>query len=147
MTWNRWCSAWRPGERWWTFGDPVEEELDPDLLLWWLHRAMDTAQIAAERFTVFVRLTDHPKRYWIVVEDEPSLCLADPGFEVDVSLRSDRSALYRTYLGHLTMTQALRDGSVELSGSTDKVRVFLASFRQSPVSRIVAAETVERGPG
>jgi DNA-binding HxlR family transcriptional regulator len=124
----------------WTFGEPVEEELDPDLLLWWLHRRMDTTQIPRSRFTVFVRFTDHPKRYWIVVEDEPSLCLADPGFDVDVSLQSDRAALYRTYLGRVSLAQAQRSGAVELSGTPASVRVFLASFRPSPVGSIVAEE-------
>ena len=124
----------------WTFGEPVEEELDPDLLLWWLHRRMDRTQIPRSRFTVFVRFTDHPKRYWIVVEDEPSLCLADPGFDVDVSLQSDRAALYRTYLGRVSLAQAQRSGAVELSGTPASVRVFLASFRPSPVGSIVAEE-------
>jgi DNA-binding HxlR family transcriptional regulator len=131
-------AAW--GARW-TFGEPDEDELDPDLLLWWLHRRMDTTQIPRDRFTVFVRFTDHPKRYWIVVEDEASLCLADPGFDVDVSLESDRTALYRTYLGHLSLAQAQRSGVVELSGNRESVRAFLDSFRQSPVGEIVAAES------
>lgn len=122
----------------WTFGEPVEEELDPDLLLWWLHRRMDTTRIPGERFTVFVRFTDHPKRYWIVVEDDASLCLADPGFDVDVTIQSDRTALYRTYLGHLSLAQAQKSGAVEVNGNRDSVRAFLDSFRQSPVSGIVA---------
>lgn len=124
----------------WTFGDPVEEELDPDLLMWWLHRRIDTSELDAARFTVFVHFTDHPKRYWIVVEDEPSLCLADPGFDVDVALESDRTALYRTYLGHQTLAHAHRSGDVELRGANTKVRQFLGAFRPSPVSEIVAGK-------
>jgi hypothetical protein len=125
----------------WTFGDPVEEELDPDLLLWWLHRRMDTSGIAADRFTVFVRFSDHPKRYWIVVEEEPSLCLADPGFDVDVSVLASLAALYRTYLGNVSLSDARRSGDIELHGSAPSVRAFLDAFQQSPVSEIVAAES------
>ena len=125
----------------WTFGDPVEEELDPDLLLWWLHRRMDTSGIAADRFTVFVRFSDHPKRYWIVVEEEPSLCLADPGFDVDVSVLASLAALYRTYLGNVSLSDARRNGDVELRGSAPSVRAFLDAFQQSPVSEIVAAQS------
>ena len=42
---------------------------------------------------IHVHFSDHPKRYWIVVEDEASLCLADPRFEVDllVAIPLDRS--------------------------------------------------------
>ncbi len=122
----------------WTFGEPAVEELDPDLLLWWLHRRMDTSGLPRPRFTVFVLFTDHPKRYWIVAEEEVSLCLADPGFEVDVTLRTDRASLYRTYLGHVSLVDSQRAGGVELNGSAKAVRAFFEAFRQSPVATIVA---------
>lgn len=121
----------------WTFGEPSTEELDPDLLLWWLHRQMDTTKVAAPRFTIYVPFTDHPKRYWIVVDHEASLCLADPGFEVDVTLRTDRAALYRTYLGHVSLDEARREGSVRVEGSRDAVCTFFEAFRPSPVAEIV----------
>jgi DNA-binding HxlR family transcriptional regulator len=125
----------------WTFGEPAAEELDPDLLLWWLHRQMDTTKLPGPRFTVYVPFTDHPKRYWIVVEQDASLCLADPGFDVDVTLRTDRASLYRTYLGHVSLAEAQKAGSVELDGSQKAVKAFFDAFRQSPVASIVRAES------
>jgi DNA-binding HxlR family transcriptional regulator len=125
----------------WILGEPVVDELDPDLLLWWLHRQLDATDLPRPRFTVYVRLTDHPKRYWIVVEREASICLADPGFEVDVTLHSDRAALYRTYLGRNSLAEATRRGEVELVGSQKAVRSFFGAFRQSPVAAIVATES------
>ena len=122
----------------WTFGEPAVAELDPDLLLWWLHRRTDTTGLLQPRFTVFVEFTDHRKRYWIVAEEEASLCLADPGFEVDVTLRTDRVSLYRTYLGHVSLVDSQRAGGVELNGSAKAVRAFFEAFRQSPVATIVA---------
>lgn len=124
----------------WTFGEPSSDELDPDLLLWWLHRQLDASRIANQRFIVYVRFTDHRKRYWIVVEHDASLCLADPGFEVDVTLRSDRAALYQTYLGRTSLAEAVRCGIVELDGSRSAVSAFVRSFGQSPVASIVEAE-------
>ena len=124
----------------WTFGEPMAEELDPDLLLWWLHRQLDSSGLPRPRFTIHVPFTDHPSRYWIVVEDEASICLADPGFEVDVTLRTDRASLYRTYLGRSSLAEAQRRGDVEMSGSKQAVRAFFDAFRQSPVAGIVAAE-------
>ena len=76
------------------------------------HRQMDPTKLPEPRFTVYVPFTDHPKRYWIVVEQDPSLCLADPGFEVDVTLRADRASLYRTYLGQVSLADAQRSGHV-----------------------------------
>jgi len=125
----------------WTFGQPQPEELDPDLLLWWLHRRLDPSQIPGPRFTMHVTFGDHPKQYWIVVEKEASLCLADPRFEVDLTLRSTLTALYRTYLGHVSLADSHANGAIELRGSRAAVRAFHAAFQQSPVAEIVGAET------
>jgi DNA-binding HxlR family transcriptional regulator len=129
-------AAW--GARW-TFGEPEPDELDPDLLLWWLHRRLDPAKLPRPRFTIYVNFTDHPKRYWIVVEDEASLCLSDPGFAIDVTVCTDRSTLYQTYLGHLTLAAVQRAGRVEVSGSRTSVRAFGSAFQSSPVADIVGA--------
>lgn len=102
---------------------------------------MDTSGTPGRRFTIFVPFTGHPKRYWIVVEDEASLCLVDPGFEVDVTLRTDRAALYRTYLGRASLAEAHREGHVELNCSRASVRSFFDAFRQSPVASIVETES------
>jgi len=122
----------------WTFGEPVEEELDPDLLLWWLHRRLDPTNIPGPRFVVYVPFTDHPNRYRIVIEHEASLCLADPGFEIDVTLRTDRAALYRTYLGRASLAEAKRAGNIAVDGSRSSVQAFFEAFRQSPVASIIA---------
>jgi DNA-binding HxlR family transcriptional regulator len=125
----------------WAFGDPEPEELDPDLLLWWLHRRLDATAVAAPRFTVFVHLTDHPKRYWIVVEGavDVSICRSDPGFPVDVAVHADRATLYRAYLGQTSLPEAQRAGAAEVVGSTSSVRQFHAAFQPSPVADLVRA--------
>jgi DNA-binding HxlR family transcriptional regulator len=124
----------------WTFGEPEPEELDPDLLLWWLHRRLDPSALPGPRFTISSTFTDHPKQYWIVVDSAASLCLADPRFDVDVTMRTDRRTLYRTYLGHVPLADVLRSGEVALTGSRTAVRAFTAAFQPSPVASIVAAE-------
>jgi DNA-binding HxlR family transcriptional regulator len=126
----------------WAFGEPEPEELDPDLLLWWLHRRLDASRLPGPRYIIYVHFSDHPKRYWIVVEDEASICLTDPRFEVDLTLRSDRATLYRTYLGHQTLTDASRAGNLDLIGSNAAVRNFIHAFRPSPIAAIVAAAEV-----
>lgn len=122
----------------WAFGDPDPDELDPDLLLWWLHRRLDAPTLAPPRFVAYVSFRDDPKRYWIVVEAEASLCLSDPGFDVDLTMESDRPTLYRTYLGHQTLRTAYDGGQLELRGSNAAVRRFMDAFNQSPVGDLVA---------
>jgi len=75
------------------------------------------------------------------VEADASLCLADPQFDVDVTLRADRATLYRTYLGQTPLAEAHRTGRIELIGSTSSVRAFIDAFQSSPVASIVSAET------
>ena len=123
----------------WAFGEPSPDELDPDLLMWWMHRRIEAGRLPGPRFVVAVTFSDHPKRYWIVVDDVASLCLADPRFEIDVALRTDLRTLYRTYLGHQELLDVVRAGGVELVGSNAAVRAFTSAFRPSPVGDIVAA--------
>lgn len=125
----------------WTFGEPDPGELDPDLLLWWLHRRLDPSNLPHPRFTIAVTFTDHAKRYWIVVDHDASLCLADPQFDIDVTVRTDLKTLYRTYLGHVTLAEAHRAGQIELTGSKSAVRLFIDAFHQSPIASIVSAES------
>ncbi len=124
----------------WTFGEPTADELDPDLLVWWLHRQLDTSGLPRPRFTVYLPFTDHASRYWIVAEDVASVCLSDPGFEVDLAIHTDRSALYETYLGRRSLLDAQRVGAIELEGSRSAIRAFNQAFHQSPVASIVGAE-------
>jgi DNA-binding HxlR family transcriptional regulator len=130
----------------WAFGEPDPDELDADLLLWWLHRRLDALAFPGPRFVIYVHFRDDPKRYWIVVEDEASLCLTDPGFDVDLTLHSALSTLYRTYLGHQTLSDAFRLGQLELSGSNAAIRNFIDAFRSSPVAAIVAEATLRQSP-
>jgi DNA-binding HxlR family transcriptional regulator len=125
----------------WAFGEPDPDELDADLLLWWLHRRLDARTLPGPRFVIYVHFSDDPNRYWIVVEDEASLCLTDPGFAVDLTLRSELSTLYRTYLGHQTLGDAFRQGQLDLSGSNAAIRNFIDAFQPSPVAAIVAEAT------
>lgn len=127
----------------WTFGEPEPDELDPDLLMWWLHRRLDPTSLPGRRFTISVTFTDHSKRYWIVVDNVASLCLADPRFDIDVAVRTDRSTLYRTYLGHVALADSHRAGRIQLTGSRSSVRSFIEAFQSSPVASIVAAEGAE----
>jgi hypothetical protein len=125
----------------WTFGEPDPDELDADLLLWWLHRRLNPDRLPGPRFVIYVHFSDDPNRYWIVVENEASLCLSDPGFDVDLTLCSELPTLYRTYLGHQTLTDAFREGQLDLSGSNAATRSFIEAFQPSPVAAIVAAAT------
>ncbi|HEX7096954.1 MAG TPA: alkyl sulfatase C-terminal domain-containing protein, partial [Acidimicrobiales bacterium] len=102
---------------------------------------IDATKLPKPRFTVHVRLRDHARRYWIVVEADASVCFTDPGFDVDLTVRADRATLYRVYLGRESLPAARRSGAVELTGAPRSVRAFVDAFGLSPIAPIVAAHS------
>jgi hypothetical protein len=98
-------------------------------------------QLTGPTLMIFVNFTDHPKRYWIVVDHDASLCLADPRFDIDVTVRTDRSTMYCVYLGHVPFSDAHRAGRIELAGSRASVRRFIDTFQPSPVASTIATES------
>ena len=124
----------------WAFGDPRPDELDAELLVWWMHERMDTSDLPGRRHVFHLRFTNEPREFWIVVEgDDASVCLYDPGFDVDVVITSDLIALYEVWLGRRPLNGALRDGTVAFDGPSALTRRMSTVFRLSPVAPIVAA--------
>ena len=129
--------AW--GARW-TFGEPDPTELDPEVLVWWMHTRLDTSELPDRRNVFHLQFTDDPQPFWIVVEaGDPSVCLTDPGYEVDVTVTSDLATLYQVWLGRIPIKSAVRDGRLSFDGPTALTRRMPAVFQLSPVAEIVAA--------
>ena len=106
--------AW--GARW-AFEDPRIEEQDPELLVWWMHRRLDTSELPGARHVVLIEFTDDPRRYWIVIDrGVPSVCTSDPGYAVDLGLRGSKANFYQVWLGRLPVRSALRDGLIRVTG-------------------------------
>ena len=68
------------GVRW--IGELGDEDLDPKLLLWDMHRNIDHAAVPGGRTVVQFRFPDAPVRsrdWWIVITaDDADVCDADP---------------------------------------------------------------------
>ena len=121
------------------FGDPRPEELDPETLMWWFHGRVDTSEVE-RRAVVQVEIPDRARRFWLVIEpDDASVCYADPGFEIDAVLRSDLATLYRMWEGEIDLLDAVKAGSIELSGPRWIVRGLPRWLQLSPVAPIVRA--------
>jgi DNA-binding HxlR family transcriptional regulator len=125
------------------FGPPEEQELDPDLLMWWMHDRVDTQDIT-KRVVVEIHMTDVRRRYWLVLEPaDASVCFTDPGFEVDGVLTGDLSMLYRVWLGDADLRLALRDGDLTLTGRQAVVRGLPRWLSLSIVAPFVQAARAE----
>src|SRR5262245_58308578 len=123
----------------WSFAEPRPEELDPDLLIVWVARHVDRAQLPPGRTVVKFEFPDLKRRYWMVLEpSEVSVCLQHPGFDVDLEVTVDTSTLYRVYLGRAELGGAARAGQLTLNGPPTLERGFGRWFTWSafaPASR------------
>jgi DNA-binding HxlR family transcriptional regulator len=123
----------------WTFGDPDPHELDAELLVWWMHTRLDTSDLPGRRQVFHIRFSDDPKMFWIVIESGvPSVCLTDPGFEVDVTIASDVGSLYQVWVGRLPVKDAIRSGRLKFAGPTALTRRMPAVLQLSPIAPIVS---------
>jgi hypothetical protein len=121
------------------FGDPRPEELDPEVLMWWLHGRIDASEID-RRAVIQVEVSDRGRIFWLVIEPgEASVCYADPGFDVDAVLRSDLATLYRVWEAEIELLDAVRSGLIELSGPRWIVRGLPRWLELSPVAPMVRA--------
>ncbi|WP_329793333.1 helix-turn-helix domain-containing protein [Lentzea sp. DG1S-22] len=124
------------------FGDPRADELDPEVLMWWMHGRIDTGALS-KRATVEIRVNDRRRTFWLVLEPgDASVCYTHPGLEVDAVLTSDIATLYRMWEGEFALLDAVRAGTIELTGSRWVVRGLPQWLKLSPVAEHVRAAKV-----
>jgi DNA-binding HxlR family transcriptional regulator len=125
----------------WAFGDPRANELDPVVLLWWMQRRVCIEAIGKRRLVIQFDLSGGPRQsYWLLVEHTGvSVCLKNPGFDIDVVVSADIAAFYRVWLGRVTLAEALRKRQVRLEGASADVRAFSSWFAWSPMVDAVRA--------
>ena len=126
----------------WMFGEPDPTELDAELLSWWMQDRLDCSLLPDRRVVLHLRYTDDPNLFWFVMEQGgASVCVSDPGYEVDVTVTSDLSTMHRVWLGNLPIKRALRDGSLVLDGQRALTRLIPDLFMLSQFADAVAASS------
>jgi DNA-binding HxlR family transcriptional regulator len=123
------------GERW--LRRPIfEESPDTGLLMWWVRGTVNTDALPTGRTVIHFRFLRAPEklRYFWLVLPEADLCLSDPGFGIDVTVRSDAKALTAVWMGDLDVAEALKSGAIELDGRRQLVRSFPKWFGLHPLS-------------
>ncbi|MAT97910.1 MAG: transcriptional regulator [Anaerolineaceae bacterium] len=102
----------------WAFEEPEEDELDPVLLMWWMRSRVCVEELPEER--VVVRFDFQGAKYetfWLLLSKEDvSVCLTDPGFDLDLLVTADLSAFFQIWLGRFTFDDALRENLIEVDG-------------------------------
>jgi DNA-binding HxlR family transcriptional regulator len=134
--------AW--GVRW--IGDLGEADLDPQLLLWDLHRNVDRTQVPPGRTVISFRFPDLPAKrrsWWVVLTPEAiDVCDFDPGYEVAGGVTGRLRDLVLVWRGDLEWPRALRSGTVSVDGTEAVRRQIPIWFAPSRFAAVPRAEPV-----
>jgi len=127
------------GERW-VRRAVSEQDSDPAFLMWAIKRTLKREALPEDRTVVHFRLTGaaEKKCYWwlVLTGGDSDLCLTDPGFGVDLTVRSHPETLISVWLGDTGLAAALRRSDIELDGPSHMKRAFPRWFGLSSLAQI-----------
>lgn len=101
-----------------------EEDLDPHLLLWDIHRSIDLEAVPDGRTVICFRFSDNAlaasaRAWWLVISgDAVDVCDFDPGHDVTVTVDTTLRALTQVWRGDISWPAAVRSGLLTLCGET-----------------------------
>ena len=114
----------------WAFGDPTPEELDPILLMWWLRKRVQVNTLPDRQIVVQFdlhggQLGNARRSAWLLLTiADVTLCLTDPGFEVDVLVTADLAAFYKLWWALISYQEALSAYAFSVEGTPSMIRAF-----------------------
>ena len=130
------------GIRW--IGEIGDDDLDPKLLLWDMHRNIDHDVLPAGRTVAQFTFPDVPassRHWWLVItKSDADVCDADPGYPVAVAVTASLRSMTEVWRGDLSWAEALGSGAVTIQGPEIMRRALPRWFTLSafaPVSRPV----------
>jgi DNA-binding HxlR family transcriptional regulator len=125
----------------WAFGDPSPEQLDPLLLLWWMHNRVREDCLPEER--VVIQFEFHGAKtetYWLVLRrNDTTICLTDPGYEISLLIVAELAKFFKLWLGRIDYDEAIRSHDIQIDGLPRHIRAFPEWFAWSPAAEAVRA--------
>ncbi len=128
--------AW--GQRW------VESELslnnlDPELLIWDMHRGLNIDPLPSRRVCLQFVFNDLPadrQNYWLVADPQSGVeaCYKDPGYDVDLFVECSLRTMTAIWMGMDTVQNAENEGRITLSGTREIVTKMQEWLGLSPFS-------------
>lgn len=114
------------------------ERADPDLVMWDMHRHIDTERLPPHRTVIRFSFHDQPvaKRHrWLVARrGEVELCIKDPGYDVDLFVETDSRTITWVWYGDIALSQAISDSRIELHGPRHLCSEFPHWLQLSPMA-------------
>lgn len=112
------------------------KNLDPSLLMWDMRRNLVPDPLPQRRCTVkftYPELRGPRNSYWLVIENGGvDLCEVDPGFDVDLYIRSSLHSMTAVWMGHSTLKSEIDAGNIVLTGDKSIARSMHSWLGLSP---------------
>lgn len=107
------------------------KNLDPSLLMWDMRRNLNPRPLPEERTVVqfmYLELAKSKQLWWLVIEPDGvvDLCWSDPGFEVDLYVKTDLRTMTSIWMGLTTVKKEQdRMSLIGLKKVADSMQVWL----------------------
>lgn len=133
MALGEWGVQWR--------SELGEEDFDPTLLMWDVHRSLDFDAMPDGRVVLGFSFPDVEavhRDWWIVAEDGGvvDLCDFDPGYPVDVRVVGDLPTVVHVWRGDISWAGAMGSGGLTLEGPADVRRALPHWLKLSPFASV-----------
>jgi DNA-binding HxlR family transcriptional regulator len=124
----------------WARGQMRDDELDVEMLMYDLCRRIDVTPFPGGEIIIGFSFPRLPKfaHWWIIIEAnrERELCVAHPGKEVDIQVRTDVRTMVKIWAGDIEARLAKKEGLLQLSGDPALVRTFSRWLRPGALAHI-----------
>jgi len=96
------------------------KNLDPSLLMWDMRRHLRPEPLPPSRCTIqfqYPELPDSRRNWWLVIDEgEVDLCGFDPGYEVNLLVRTPLRTMTAIWMGIAPLRREVDAGNIELDG-------------------------------
>nr|WP_064441417.1 helix-turn-helix domain-containing protein [Hoyosella altamirensis] len=114
----------------------ADADFDPAFLLWDMRRKVNTSALPDHRIVLEINFRDLPgelRNWWLVLQQsQVDVCQHDPGFGIDVTLKTEIRAFIRVWRGDVAWADAARDGELEVVGPRALRQAVPDWFRDRP---------------
>lgn len=123
----------------WAFGEPRDHELDPVVLMWWMHRRVCHERLPQRRVVVEFTFDESPERgYWLMLAPrDVSVCFTPPDVATDIWVATSLRTMYQVWLGRLSYEQAVNAGRLQVRSLPALERALPSWFLWSSAAEVV----------
>ncbi len=113
--------------------------LDPSLLMWDMRRHLVPEPLPPRRCTIQFQYPELPvsrKNFWLIIDQgSVDLCGFDPGFEIDLLVRSPLRTMTAIWMGVAKLRSEIEAGNLELDGDPSIASAMQQWLGLSPFAR------------